>query len=451
MSQHNMRKEPVFGTPTKAPESVIENAVENAAEHVEEAVQPAVDATPAPQKLSFSVRSTQNPGFTFTRPLTRPADSAKEFSTLEEQAMLKAAEAAQPVQQADTSAAISAQSEITSPAAVEPQPEMSVKPEQHETAAPAEEKVTSTMNNTTIERVIPTQPQAAPEKEPLLTKVPSKLRRILLVVLLALALLFAFFLLKPNTPETVGELQQQGTSLPIEFRPVDEAEAKRAEQEARAQQEALLAQQAAQQAQAEQQAQQAQQAAQAQAPQPAATATVAAAAPAVAPAAPAAPATEVAKVEKPVVTPKPVVVAPVTKPETTGSVIHQPETPVKAEPKKVEKVEKVVKPAAQPAPVAKAEPKAAAKPAVEEAAPAAGSSKTMVVPQGTSLMQVFRNHNLNIADVNAMSKVNNVVSNLKVGEKVTVRLDSNNRVAEMHIGSGGKFVRQANGSYTFSK
>ncbi|VEI48529.1 opacity associated protein A [Actinobacillus equuli] len=38
-------------------------------------------------------------------------------------------------------------------------------------------------------------------------------------------------------------------------------------------------------------------------------------------------------------------------------------------------------------------------------------------------MQVFRDNGLNISDVNAMSKVNKVVSNLKVGERVSVRLD----------------------------
>ena len=80
---------------------------------------------------------------------------------------------------------------------------------------------------------------------------------------------------------------------------------------------------------------------------------------------------------------------------------------------------------------------------------AAVSSKTMTVPKSTSLMQVFRDNKLNISDVNAMSKANGIVSKLKENEKVTVRLDKNNRVVEMSIGSGGKFTRQADGSYTF--
>lgn len=36
-------------------------------------------------------------------------------------------------------------------------------------------------------------------------------------------------------------------------------------------------------------------------------------------------------------------------------------------------------------------------------------TKTLVIPQGTSLMQVFRNNNLNIADVNAMTKASGAV------------------------------------------
>ena len=88
-------------------------------------------------------------------------------------------------------------------------------------------------------------------------------------------------------------------------------------------------------------------------------------------------------------------------------------------------------------------------PAAAQTTSAVVSSKTMTVPKSTSLMQVFRDNNLNISDVNAMSKVNSVVSNLKVNEKVTVRLDKNNRVVEMSIGSGGKFTRQADGSYRF--
>ncbi len=60
---------------------------------------------------------------------------------------------------------------------------------------------------------------------------PPKTRRLLLVALLALALL-PFLLVKTKYAETVEELQSQQGSLPIGIRPVDEAEAKRAEEQA---------------------------------------------------------------------------------------------------------------------------------------------------------------------------------------------------------------------------
>ncbi|MDE4012870.1 hypothetical protein NUS56_04905, partial [Glaesserella parasuis] len=43
---------------------------------------------------------------------------------------------------------------------------------------------------------------------------------------------------------------------------------------------------------------------------------------------------------------------------------------------------------------------------------------------------------------------NEEVSNLKVGEKVTVRLDKNSRVVEMRI-NAGIYTRQSNGTYIF--
>ncbi|MDE3989429.1 3-ketoacyl-ACP reductase, partial [Glaesserella parasuis] len=73
---------------------------------------------------------------------------------------------------------------------------------------------------------------------------------------------------------------------------------------------------------------------------------------------------------------------------------------------------------------------------------------TLTITKGVSLMQVFRDNHLNISDVNAMSKANKAVSNLKVGEKVTVRLDKNSRVVEMRI-NAGIYTRQSNGTYIF--
>lgn len=283
-------------------------------------------------------------------------------------------------------------------------------------------------SNSNMERVIP--PQANLDKSPSLVgladKVPTSYRRLLIVLLLLLALVLIFFLLKPKTPASVESLPQ-GSNLPIEFRPVDEAEAKRAEAEAKALQEAQ-----AQQRLAEQQAQ-----IQAQT-QPAVPSV--AVAPAVSEPPVVAQAVEQKAVDG-VMQMQAEVKAPA--PQVKQSVIYQPETPVKpasvAKPQAVQSATKieVAKPVAS-------KPEAKVNAAVV-------SSKTMTVPQGVTLMQVFRNHNLNIADVNAMSKVNGAVSKLKIGEKITVRLDKNQRVVEMSIGSGGKYIRQVDGSYLYQK
>ncbi|OOF37145.1 opacity-associated protein OapA [Rodentibacter heidelbergensis] len=86
---------------------------------------------------------------------------------------------------------------------------------------------------------------------------------------------------------------------------------------------------------------------------------------------------------------------------------------------------------------------------------ASGSaSKTLTVPKGVSLMQVFRDNNLNISDVNAMTKANgagNALSSFKPGDKVQVSLNGQGRVNELRLSNGAKFVRQSDGSYQFQK
>ncbi|QBQ63764.1 hypothetical protein EXH44_05705 [Actinobacillus indolicus] len=472
MSQQNMRKEPTFGEPAKT----VENTA--AINHEEKESAP---------KLNFSLHSTKSPGHTFTPVMKRPTNASTPFASMEEQQTSTKEEITDATKEPATSPATiknagfafapvteekPAQSALkeqasTEPKSVQTEPKSTTETLKQTTAVPP------TMNTNNIERVIPTQPQ--PEaKKPALNKVPSKYRRLILVGLLALALLLVFFLLKPNTPETVEQLQEQGNSLPIEFRPVDEAEAKRAEEEAKAMQEAQATQQATNeqvantQTTAETTTTPSAQTPATSTPVTTTEATQTAPAqdttPAVAvkPVVPAKPAVETAKpsvekttpvVNKPI-TNKPVVVEPVKKPTSSGSVIYQAETEkAQTTEKKVEKI----KPAPQPKAEVKAEkvttaekPKAevvTAKPATS-AASGVVASKTLTVPKGVSLMQVFRDNNLNISDVNAMSKVNGAVSNLKVGEKVTVRLDKNNRVAEMVIGAG-RYTRQADGSYTF--
>jgi len=95
-----------------------------------------------------------------------------------------------------------------------------------------------------------------------------------------------------------------------------------------------------------------------------------------------------------------------------------------------------------------------AKPATTKTVNASAGSKTLVVPQGVSLMQVFRNNNLPIADVNAMIKANgagNALSSFKPGDKVQVTINAQGRVNELRLSNGARFVRQADGSYQFKK
>ena len=94
-----------------------------------------------------------------------------------------------------------------------------------------------------------------------------------------------------------------------------------------------------------------------------------------------------------------------------------------------------------------------AKPATKAVAPTA-SAKTLTVPKGVSLMQVFRDNQLNISDVNAMSKAagaGNVLSSFKPGDKVAVSVSSQGRVNEMRLSNGTRFVRQSDGSYEYKK
>ncbi|WP_109859625.1 opacity-associated protein OapA [Aggregatibacter segnis] len=95
-----------------------------------------------------------------------------------------------------------------------------------------------------------------------------------------------------------------------------------------------------------------------------------------------------------------------------------------------------------------------AKPATTKTVNTSAESKTLVVPQGVSLMQVFRNNNLPIADVNAMTKANgagNALSSFKPGDKVQVTVNAQGRVNELRLSNGGRFIRQADGSYQFKK
>ena len=145
------------------------------------------------------------------------------------------------------------------------------------------------------------------------------------------------------------------------------------------------------------------------------------------------------------------------KPQST-----QQEAVKKSEPVKTKTAEKVQKAETKNQPAktqsAKTEKQVVeileAKPATAKTVNTSAGSKTLVVPQGVSLMQVFRNNNLPIADVNAMTKANgagNALSSFKPGDKVQVTINAQGRVNELRLSNGARFVRQADGSYQFKK
>ncbi|OOF70841.1 opacity-associated protein OapA [Rodentibacter caecimuris] len=84
------------------------------------------------------------------------------------------------------------------------------------------------------------------------------------------------------------------------------------------------------------------------------------------------------------------------------------------------------------------------------------SRKTLTIPQGVSLMQVFRDNQLkaNISDINAMTKANgagNALSSFRAGDKVQVSLNKQGKVSELRLPNGSRFIRQVDGSYQYKK
>ena len=140
----------------------------------------------------------------------------------------------------------------------------------------------------------------------------------------------------------------------------------------------------------------------------------------------------------------------------TEKATAQPTQTVKKEQSKIQEAKPV---ATKETKVQIVEAKSATNKTVKAAEPVAktaatGATKTLTVPQGVSLMQVFRDNKLNIADVNAMTKANgagNALSSFKPGDKVQVSVNGQGRVSELRLSNGGKFIRQADGSYQYKK
>ena len=354
-----------------------------------------------------------------------------------------------------------------------------------ETISAVEEEIkTETIAAETVEQA-EKRTLSQPEKWKVLQVLPAKHRRLFMAILALVILLIIFFALKPSSDTVESFTQSNSNEIPVQFQSLDQnqpvettildnppAQNQMAAEQANQPENAPKADESANSITAQNQPAENMAAPQnmvvpqnmAQAPVQASN-TMDSAKPMQA-AQPEQPQTQ-AQVEQPKA---PTVVAPVqpVKKVVEQQVVHKDNA--KKEVKVAEKAhvpakvtEQTVAKTAGKAPIVEAKPvqvkKEAkvqivdAKPATKAAAPTA-SAKTLTVPKGVSLMQVFRDNQLNISDVNAMSKAagaGNVLSSFKPGDKVAVSVNSQGRVNEMRLSNGTRFVRQSDGSYEYKK
>ena len=319
----------------------------------------------------------------------------------------------------------------------------------------------------------------SPEKWKVLQMLPEKHRRLFIAILGLVVLLIIFFTLKPNSDTVESFEQQNSNEIPVQFQSLDQSQPVETTVLDNNNAAPATTEQAANEAKSDappameyvgdkadaaksQPAEPAQQTvAQQPATQPAPVQ------PAVAPA----PVKEPVKTVQPTVEKHTATVEHKAEPrrEQTSVVQEkkqpkpvaekatvQPTQTVKKESSKIQEAKPV---ATKDSKVQIVEAKSATHNTVKAAEPAAqtastGATKTLTVPQGVSLMQVFRDNKLNISDVNAMTKASgagNALSNFKPGDKVQVSVNSQGRVSELRLSNGGKFIRQADGSYQYKK
>ena len=339
--------------------------------------------------------------------------------------------------------------------------------------SPAEEIVEEV--TTQAETVAPAASLKSPEKWKVLQMLPEKHRRLFIAILGLVVLLIIFFTLKPNSDTVESFEQQNSNEIPVQFQSLDQSQpVETTVLDNNNNAAPATTEQAANDAKSDTppameyvgdkadaaKSQPAEPAQQTVAQQPATQ-------PAVAPA----PVKEPVKTVQPTVEKHTATVEHKAEPrrEQTSVVQEkkqpkpvaekatvQPTQTVKKESSKIQEAKPV---ATKDSKVQIVEAKSATHNAVKAAEPAAqtastGVTKTLTVPQGVSLMQVFRDNKLNISDVNAMTKANgagNALSSFKPGDKVQVSVNSQGRVSELRLSNGGKFIRQADGSYQYKK
>ena len=347
--------------------------------------------------------------------------------------------------------------------------------------SPAEEVVEEV--TTQAETVAPAAAAAAslksPEKWKVLQMLPEKHRRLFIAILGLVVLLIIFFTLKPNSDTVESFEQQNGNEIPVQFQSLDQSQPVETtvldnnnttapattEQTANdAKSDTPPAMEYVGDKADAAKSQTAEPAQQTVAQQPA---TQAPAQPTVAPTATKDPVkTAQPAVEKHTATVEhkaeprrehtPVVQEKKQPKPAIEKATAQPTQTVKKEQSKIQEAKPV---ATKETKVQIVEAKSATNKTVKAAEPVAqtaatGATKTLTVPQGVSLMQVFRDNKLNIADVNAMTKANgagNALSSFKPGDKVQVSVNGQGRVSELRLSNGGKFIRQADGSYQYKK
>ena len=347
--------------------------------------------------------------------------------------------------------------------------------------SPAEEIVEEV--TTQAETVAPAAAAAAslksPEKWKVLQMLPEKHRRLFIAILGLVVLLIIFFTLKPNSDTVESFEQQNGNEIPVQFQSLDQsqpvettildnnntvapAKTEQASNDAKSDTPPAM-EYVGDKADAAK-SQTAEPAQQTVAQQPA---TQAPAQPTVAPTAAKDPVkTAQPAVEKHTATVEhkaeprrehtPVVQEKKQPKPATEKATAQPTQTVKKEQSKIQEAKPV---ATKETKVQIVEAKSATNKTVKAAEPvvqtaSTGATKTLTVPQGVSLMQVFRDNKLNISDVNAMTKASgagNALSSFKPGDKVQVSVNSQGRVSELRLSNGGKFIRQADGSYQYKK
>ena len=350
-----------------------------------------------------------------------------------------------------------------------------------ETISAVEEEIkTETIATETVEQA-EKRTLSQPEKWKVLQVLPAKHRRLFMAILALVILLIIFFALKPSSDTVESFTQSNSNEIPVQFQSLDQnqpvettildnppAQNQMAAEQANQPENAPKADESANSATAQNQPAENMAVPQnmAQAPVQTSNTMDSASAKPMQAAQPEQPQTQ-AQVEQPKA---PTVVAPVqpVKKVVEQQVAHK--DIAKKEVKVAEKAhalakatEQTVAKTAGKAPIVEAKPIQAkkeakvqivdAKPATKAAAPTA-SAKTLTVPKGVSLMQVFRDNQLNISDVNAMSKAagaGNVLSSFKPGDKVAVSVNSQGRVNEMRLSNGTRFVRQSDGSYEYKK